>query len=540
MSNSQKISQFNSITSIVDASLLPLVVNGQNFTIPFSDFKVSLGVTGTLDSIGETLGVPVLEQPIAGENNIRKLLGSAGVSAAVSPENGIILAWNISQDSAGVSLTSGLTDAQPVISSITAGLGISITKSGDEITFTNTVDPATGLSNRVVVTEAADLAGALDSTKEYFIDGVVDMGSQSIEVPAGGLNLTGYNFDVSQLTSSAAGYTMFTSPGGGSGNLLGKDYGIEVSGTGSQVYALVSNTGFDAFEFARINYNNCESLGSITNYRQGLEVGTGRFGGKPQLELIGTWVGGYFIDTSIVRGLTDGAYSLFKAGAGFLMNSRFRSNQNIDLPASVSFLDFSASNFVNPSTLQLDGCLISRAGVFDATDTNILPNVAPSALISSWVGNNGILNTFVGGQSSVSAESTTTIGSAGVYVDLAGTFTASDLQHFDSPSNGQLRHLGTSPQEYKLNGQIVIDGGDGDTVAIKVVIFKAATTSFEDGKITTRVINNLQGGRNVAYFGIVDGITLSQNDYVKLQIANITDTTDVTAELDSFFIVEAR
>lgn len=397
------------------------------------------------------------------------------------------------------------------------------------------------LANRVIVKQASDLSGILLSTVEYFIDGVVDMGSQSIEIPSGGLNLTGYNFDVSKLISSAAAYTMFTSPVGGSGNLLGKDYAIEVTGSGSQVYNITSDTGFNAFEFARINYNDCESLGSINNYRQGLEVGTGRFGGKPQLELIGAWVGGYFIDTSIVRSLDDGAYSLFKAGAGFLMSSRFRSNQNIDLPASASFIDFAAGNFVNPSTLQLDGCLISRNGVFDASDTNIIPNVSPSSLISSWTGNNGIANTFVGGQSTISSESATTISVIGTYVDLAGTFTASDMQHFDSPSNGQLRHLGTSPQEYKINGQIVIDGSQSDTIAIKVVIFRDATTSFEDGKITTRVIDNLQGGsRDVGYFVVIDNIILSQNDYIKLQVANISTTDNVTAELDSFFIVEAR
>ena len=155
--------------------------------------------------------------------------------------------------------------------------------------------------NLVIVKQASDLSGILDSTKDYFIDGIIDMGSQSISVPATGLNLTGYNFDISQLVSTASGYTMFVSPVGGSGNVLGKDYGIDVSGSSSQVYDLTDATGFNAFEFARINYNNCTSLGTINGYRQGLESGTGRFGGSPELTLAGTWLGGFFIDTSIVR-----------------------------------------------------------------------------------------------------------------------------------------------------------------------------------------------------------------------------------------------
>ena len=540
MSNSQKISQFTAKTTIADSDPITFLNNNQNFTMSFSDFKLNLGVTGTITGIGDPLGVPVLQEPTAQDYQIRAIESGNGIIASASPNDGIDISWNVSQDASGVSLTSGLTNAQPVISSLSAGQGISVVKSGNEITLTNTVDPATGLSNRVVVSQASDLAGTLDSTKEYFIDGVVDMGTQSIEVPAGGLNLTGYNFDVSKLISSAVGYTMFTSPVGGSGNLLGKDYAIEVTGSGSQVYNLVSNSGFDAFEFARINYNNCESLGSIDNYRQGLETGTGRFGGKPQLELVGSWAGGYFIETSIVRNLTDGAYSLFSAGAGFSMASRFRSNQNIDLPASASFIDFSASNFINPSTLQLDRCIITRGGVFDASDANILPNISASELVSQWAGNNGIENTFVGGDSTITSEVLTTIVSSGVYVDLAGTAAASDLQHFDSPANGQLRYLGETPKEFQISGQFVIDGTANDVVAVKAVIYRDATTSFEDGKIQNRVINSLQGGRNVAYYIYIDSVTLNQNDYVKFQVANIGSTDDVTAELDSSFSVQVR
>ena len=366
------------------------------------------------------------------------------------------------------------------------------------------------------------------------------MDSQSIEVPAGGLNLSGYNFDVSQLVSTASAYTMFTSPIGGSGNLIGKDYGVDVSGAGSKVYDITDATGFNAFEFARINYNNCSSLGTITGYRQGLESGTGRFGGKPELELAGTWVGGYFIDTSIVRSLDDGAYTLFKAGPGFSMASRFRSNQNIDLPASASFLDFSASDFVNPSTVQLEGCIITRNGVFDANDSNLTPNIAASALVCAWSSNNGLPNTFVGGEAAITTEVTTTISVAGTFVDLAGTVTTDDLQHFDSPANGQLRHLGTSPREFALAGQLVLDSGSNDEVDLKVVIFRAATTSFEDAKTQRRVINNLQGGRDVGYFVITENIVLNVNDYVKLQVANVSATADITAELDSFFTVGAR
>jgi len=391
--------------------------------------------------------------------------------------------------------------------------------------------------NRVVVKTSADF-GTIDGTKEYFLDGVIDMTGVSLEIPAGGINIKGYDFNISKLTCADSSYTLFTSPVGGSGDILFADFAIEVTGTTSQVFNIVGDTGTEAFEIDRINYNSCTSLGTIDTYRQGLETGTGRFGGKPELTLKGTWIGGYFIDTSIVRSLTDGAYTLYKAGAGFTMASRFRSNQNIDLPASASFIDFAPANFSTPSTVQLEGMLISRGGVFDASDSNLTPNISASDLVSNWSRNIGLDNSFVGGQTNVSTEVTTTITVAGTFVDLAGTFTASDLVHFDSPANGQLRHLGDSPINYRISGQLVLESTSGNDVDVKVVVVRGGTP--EDAGTIRRVINNLQGIRNVGYFVVIDNVTLNKNDYVKLQVANVDDTNDITAEIDSFFRADAR
>ena len=400
-------------------------------------------------------------------------------------------------------------------------------------------DEGPDLSNRIIVTQASDF-GVIDSTKEYFLDGIIDMGGVSIEVPSGGIYISGFNFNLSKLIDSTSSYTMFTSPVGGSGDVLFMDFAIEVTGTNSAVYDLVSDTGFKAVEISRINFNNCTSLGTLDNYRQGLETGTGRFGGTPNLILSGNWVGGYFIDTSIVRGLTNGVYSLFEEGTAFSMASRFRSNQNIDIPADVSFFDFQPSNFVNPSTVQITNAIISRNGVFDAEDANIIPNMDKGDLVSSWNGNKGIQNTFKGGENRVTTEITTTISSTGVFVDLAGTYTTSDLQHFDAPANGQLRHLGDSPIEYKVNVFGIIDGGSNDDVELKIVVWDDSASVFVDYKSVVRVINNLQGGRDVAYFNFTDKVLLNTDDYVKLMIANISGTSNVTAELDTEFTIEVR
>ena len=529
-------------TTVESSDILALVRNSTLYGVTFTNLQTALGVTGQIKALGSATAVQILNQPSSNLNYIRNISPTQGMTAVVDAQGNINLKTNLANagstaDGSGVIVDQ--TAAQVKFKRIKAGSNTTITESTDSITVA--AGSFNELNNRVIVYTAAELTGTLDSTKEYFLDGVIDMGSQSIEVPAGGLSIVGYSFDLSKLISSANTYTMFTSPVGNSGNLLGRDFAIEVTGTSSKVYDLTDSNGTHAFEFERINYNNCTSLGSINNYRQGLESGTGRFGGKPELELIGAWAGGYFIDTSIVRSLTDGAYTLFKAGAGFSMTSRFRSNMNIDLPASASFFDFAPANFVNPSTLQIEGAIVTRAGVFDSEDANISPNIDQTALASNWVGNNGMKNTFVGGSIGVSNESSTTISSAGVFYDIdAAAWTAQDLQHFDNPTVGQLRHLGNTPLEYKVTADFLLVSTAGDDLTLRVVKWDDSASAFVTVLDQTREVNNFQGGRDLAFFNININTTLDTNDYIKLQVANVAATNDVTAELDSYYIVEAR
>lgn len=424
-----------------------------------------------------------------------------------------------------------------IITSVTSGQ--SLTWNGSK--WVNQ-DKIPDLSNRIVVNTAnwsTTLGATIDSTKEYYIDGIVDPQGVSIDLSGGKvLNISGGGTNVSKIVSTANTYTMIT--GADAGEIMFNALTLTIGGTSSKLSLCTANTGFEALSFIRVNFDFCTSLGEFVGFNQGLEIITRRFGGTPQMTLSGTWNSGYFIDTSIVRILTDGAYTLFKEGTAFTMASRFRSNQNVDLPASVSFLDFQPSNFLNANTLQLDGMIVTRAGASDASDTNYVPNISKGDLASSWSNNTGLPNTFVGGQTGVTTEITTTISSTGVFVDLAGTYTPSGLEHFDSPANGQLRHLAQSPREFKVAVFGIIDGGANDDIELKIVVWDDSASVFVDYKSVVRVINNLQGGRDVAYFNFTDNIILATNDYVKIMVANISDTSNVTAELDTEFTIEAR
>jgi len=406
---------------------------------------------------------------------------------------------------------------------------------------------STSYTKRKIVKVATDF-GTIDPTVEYFIDGVVDMGSTSIEIPAGGINIRGYNLGISKLISTATSYTMFTSPVGGSGNVLGQDFTIDVSGTGSQVYDIVSQSGFDAIEFARLNYENCTSLGSIDNYRQGLEEGTGRFGGTPSLTLVGTWVGGFRVTTSIVRSLDSGMTEpLFKAGAGFSMNSRFLTDINADLPPAAPFVDFAPSNFPNASTIQIQGAILTRAGVPDATDSSICPNLSSSDLSCSWGNNVGLTNTFEGGLIKVTANITqTAISATSTPYDLVvDTWAESNLTHFNTKtvgvSNKGLRNLGVSPRDFRVsvNFELTSSSGAGDQITLLLERYNDSDVLIGEISRSTRSALTLSGTDRVIFH--FDAVTaLDTNEYVKIRVQNETDTSNYIVTPDSYILIEER
>ena len=402
-----------------------------------------------------------------------------------------------------------------------------------EVAISGTVSAANLLVNRKIIRAASDF-GTIDSSVEYFIDGIVDMGSTPISVPAGGMTIKGYNFDQSQLVSSEDAYVMFSSAA--AGNVLFTDVAFETSGSGSSLFALTSNSGFDAIEMNRVNFINCSSLGYLDNYRQGLESGTGRFGGSPQLEFRNTWVGGYRVTTSIVRGIGNLPSALFSAGSGFIYNGRFITDINCDLPATGALIDFSASNVTNNESLLINGAYITRSGTADSADTTIIPNISASSVKCVWVDNTGLPDTTKFISTGVTSESSTSI-SVGVPAPLAGTFTVNEESHFDSPANGEVRLIAGNGA-YLVTGEVVLDSSPNRELELTV------TMSTDDGLTwptivgtVSRPVNNLQGGRDVAFMPLNFIKSIKPGNRLRLEVTNNTDSNNVTAEIGSTLVV---
>ena len=377
----------------------------------------------------------------------------------------------------------------------------------------------------------------LQSDKVYIIDGVVDLTGSgiSIVVPPEGLSIQGFGFNASKLICGDDDYSLITSPVEGSGDLVIQDISLSASGTNSEVYDITDSDGNHAIEITGVNYIDCTSLGSFTDYRQVLETGTGRLGGTPELTLNGS-MNGYRIDTSIAFNMSNFS-ALFKSGVGHSFSGRFITDINCSLPALGALADFSESAFINDETMVVQGALIARQGVIDPEDTLIFPNINETSVKANWKSNTGIKNTKKYIKATSTAEVETVISAINTYYPLQGTVTVDRDTHFQMSTNGEFELL-TGSSDYFVNGDITISGTANDVIDLRV-------TKSTDGGVTyptevnhiSRVINNLSGARDVAFFPINFIAELNKGDRLRIEIENKSGTGNVTMEIDSFFII---
>lgn len=398
--------------------------------------------------------------------------------------------------------------------------------------------PSPTFAGKVRLESLSDFPTTFESDIVYEVGGQIDLGTSSIIVPVDGLTIVGDSVNVSKLYSSEPTNKIFIADVGGSGNLFVSNVTLTTSG---QVFDLKAATGFESLEVVTVNYEDCASLGEVEGYRQGFEDTIGRYGGKPELTLSGNWMGGYkSISTNSLNLDTDFTGSVFKAGTNFVMNNRFYTDANVNLPTNASFADFTTSNFPEASLVQIREARFSRNGVSSSGDNNFFPNLNPDDLVCSWYGNVGLRNTTEGGHIELTSEAGNTISTAGDYYDIAGTFSTQSLDHFDSPSNGQLRNLSNTPQEFMMFGNLIIDGGANDIISVRVMKWSEIDQAFSQIVSVNTQVLSIIGGRDVAITSLAYPVNLEQNDFIKLQVGNVSDTTNITVELGSYLQIIAR
>ncbi len=127
-----KISDLTVLNSMESSDSLVLVRNGQNFSISYSDLVASLGALGTLTTLGESTGVPVLDTDSL-DYKIRNFINGSGVSIGSSPEDGVKISHNFTVNSDGQSTLINPTADSPTLRSLVSGPGVAVSDNTNSI-----------------------------------------------------------------------------------------------------------------------------------------------------------------------------------------------------------------------------------------------------------------------------------------------------------------------------------------------------------------------------------------------------------------------
>ena len=157
---SEKISEFTTENILTDADLFTFVRNATNLNIPFSQFKLALGVTGSLESVGNAFAPPVLTG-VAPNYKIRAIESNNGIVSTVSAENGINIACNFTQPSGGVELIEDLSASQYKFRPLKALDPVNVNVVGDFIEISLDESPLQ-ITNTVVVSNITDFPEPVD------------------------------------------------------------------------------------------------------------------------------------------------------------------------------------------------------------------------------------------------------------------------------------------------------------------------------------------------------------------------------------------
>jgi len=138
-SQGRKKSDFVAKTSVDAGAYIDYFVNGTNYKILYTNFLSGLGVSGTIVTEGAASGTAVLN--VEGTiNKIRNIENGPGVISSDSGNGGVKLQQNYTVDATGEPLMRYTTDDTPDIVSLVAGDGITIARTNNYLTISETAN----------------------------------------------------------------------------------------------------------------------------------------------------------------------------------------------------------------------------------------------------------------------------------------------------------------------------------------------------------------------------------------------------------------
>ena len=161
--------------------------------------------------------------------------------------------------------------------------------------------------------------------------------------------------------------------------------------------------------------------------------------------------------------------------------------------------------------------------------SNALPNITGSSTYARFRNCLGIRNTYVGGQYTITSQSTTNIVSANTPVKMAGTTTYNDLQWFTQTTDNSFVYDGDQTIEVECKAVISVSGSNNDQANLFFRQWDDSASTYIDAPKSKATLNGgLLGTRaeGIPFFGY---FVLDNNDRIEVWIENDGDNNDMTA-----------
>ncbi len=456
MTINKKKSQFVAQTSIVDTDFFDFVRNGQNFRVSLSDFKLGLGITGTLQSIGSPLGTPTMTQS-GTVFSFRAIESGSGVIAQLSPLNGIEIGLNMTQDITGVPIIDDLGAVKPVVASIEQGNGISVIKTNNTIKITAVIDPIS--SKTVPVSSLSDLpdpvggAITLETSTDYVF--LQDITTPDRFIVSNNVVVRAADSSIISLTYTGSD-TMFTGV-----DLNFKLEKIKIICPNATLFNMTGTVPGSVFQMDDMTVSSCDVIGSL-NSLSAVQIGNTAFddiksngvsfsGNTPVFIMernLFNQNGGICLDlgNATFDGIT--AVTMFVAlAAGTTFLSGLVSSGNINVGGLGSLFN---TRFSGPGT-PLNN-ISENDALWDFFSNDIIPNTRPDSLLSMQ-GN----------------ATNTIIAAAGTPVIVAGTWVVERNSQMTGTTSGRATYDGGRSAVLPMTADVTVVPVSGGTIDISAI-----------------------------------------------------------------------
>ena len=505
----QDIDQSIAATSNVTTDNFVFTRNGTAFRIPFASMSASLGVTGSIQSVGSASAVNILHQPSAGFNYIRSILPSYGMTALLDASGSINIRTNLANSAGSAKIIEDATLAQIKFRGFTAGDGITIEQRANDILLSTTTTTVT--TKTVIVTEISDFPAAVAGVitfaedTDYFLANDITTANRF----SGGLSvvLRGPASQIVKLTYTGT-ETMFTST-----NPSLRIMGVSVNCPNAKLFNM-SSSGSGVFQMIESNIIACTSIGTIGSmFLVRLD------GVTAEIAIQGidfTGVINTFSSENFINFQSSG--TVYALGTAVFESLSISSNKLI------------SSTAVNFITGAVSSGNIAVGGFATVTNCRMPSTVTPLTGVSTnnsrwnFTANDDIQDTRPDALLSLSAQTTTAIATVNVSVLVAGTWTVISSSQMDATAAGRATYTGERPAAMPISANLTIEPFSGTGKTISAFLAKNGV------RITASKVQTTTSATLPENMTIIWQDTFSNGDYYQLVLENNTDAIDIVVK----------